>query len=181
MIHKAFADIFMSYEDALQLSEMRGNWKDICVAQWYISSLDFTFNPWDASGIWTYIIWLSSFWWQKKIDIYKMWTLNHTEGNGIDSSGIFQIIDGKNYIPTLWDYVVAKINQENNYIQELFLKESDSISEINTFSNSFNLSFCSEKSLLPPSEKNTSYHIEIIVFLILMILLLAYQLVKKIK
>ncbi len=154
MIKKNFADFFVWYDDGLEISQNRGKTDKPCLIVWYIKSLNIDLIDWNASSVLDYKIWISPFWNIKENFYYSMWIIKTWEWNWIDNAWLLKKINWKSYMPQLWDNLVAKINPENNYINELFLMNWKSWNEINDFVKTLNLPYCSWNTITQELEKN---------------------------
>lgn len=182
MIENTFADIFIWYEDGIDISQNRGKTDTPCIKIWFIQSLEMDFLKWNASAINDYKIWVSPFWRIEKSYIYSMWIFKNSEWNWISYPWLLQKVNEENYIPELWDYIIAKINPENNYINELFLQNKKSINDIITFSKTLNLPEC--KLVVEKNENitNTSknYQEYIFIWILVLLLIIIWVLIFKI-
>lgn len=187
MIQKTFASVFIWYEDWLQLSKNR--WKtDIpCLKIWFIKSLEMDFIDWNASEIHDYKIWISPFWKNTESYIYSMGIFKNSQWDGIESAWLLEKIEGKNYIPELWDNIIAKINPENNYVNEIFLQNWKSLDQINDFLNTLKEPYCTwwvvksetKKELVTnTTSEYQNFTFPIIIFLIIVIWVLIFKIYK---
>jgi hypothetical protein len=180
-INKSFADISIGYEDWMEI--LNNLWKSnfYCKSVWRIDKIETNLNI-NSECISDYKIYLQSLDKKNKFLIKSYWVQKWDEkiqcGNEV---WIYSKINWKIYNPQLWDYIIAKVNQENSYINELYSSEWKSIDDLASFSNSINIPYCSwsliKKEEIENNKINLSINILywISVFLILVICILIFK------
>ncbi len=182
-INIAFWDISLWYEGWISILNNLSNTKNYCLINWKVNKIEAKLNI-ESSCLSDFNIYIKSnqnkdfliksFWVEKQyLKLKNCW----------NEAWIYNKIENKNYNPQLWDYLVAKINPENNYISELFLMNWKSWNEINDFAKTLNLPYCSWNTITQEPEKipqnNFNYYLFwslILTFII--ILVLVFKLLK---
>lgn len=175
MIKTTFADINMWYKDWILILDNLKKSDSYCKYVWRIKDLNTIHNN-DSDCIKYFNITLDSLNHQKDYLIKSMWVVNWDENrNCWEEIWIYNKIDWVQYNPQLWDYLVAKINPENSYINDLYLMNDESINEINSFYNNLDLPSCesiikakNENSILNNLQEN--YFIFSIIFILIFII-----------
>lgn len=187
MIKNAFADFYMTYKDWINSSNNRAESKNLCKIWWYIQSLSRDYIKWNVSAISDFKIIVYSFWDVKKFEITSMWVINNLQLENFNKNWLLTPINWKIYNPQLWDYIIAKVNSENNYINELYLWTWKDIEELDKISKNISLPYCKWEFISEKKQTNSEiWNIQvlfslIIFFLIIIILILIFKIYKSKK
>lgn len=188
-IKNAYSDFAIWYETWLKLSDSLWKSNSYCKVLWRVSNLNVEAIS-NSDCINDYSINLKQLWKKEFYLIKSLWVQKWDENrNCWPNVWIFNKIEWKYYNPQIWDYILSKINTENNYINTLYKTEWKSINELNSMANSLEIPYCSWSITLPKNKEvynftpeNNNYIFSwIIAFLIILVLFLSYKLYKSKK
>lgn len=170
-MQKVIADLSLWYEDWLKLDNNYSTWNNYCKVLWRINEIKVNIDK-NSECLWYFSIKLKNI----NKNIYSYWVQNWDENRNCWSEAwLYKKINWKAYNPQVWDYIIAKINPENNYINELYETKWKSINELNSIIKSINIPDCVQ-------EKNVDYgFFYYIVWWIIILILVIFIFLKKMK
>jgi hypothetical protein len=190
MILKTYADDYFTYNDGITFLWRLSKTEKPCKIFWEIQGLYINDIYWNVSPIKEWNITIYKLWNKDiKYTLKTYWWTNSEDAKVNDvPNQLLQKINWKNYSPQIWDYLIAKVNPENNYIIELFPTEWKSVNNMLDDMKSLNIPYCTRKQLIQNNDKpridyfNNNLYIWFLIWIVLfLVIVLLYKKFKKSK